>query len=295
MTETGAASRELPPARARFLAPGGRLAGLVGRRAALVTGAALLLVIVGASLAAPWLSPYDPIDQDLRNALQPPSWQHPFGTDNFGRDVLTRVLYAAQVDLRIAFLCVFFPWVLGTLLGGLAGYAGGVLDALIMRTVDTFTAFPFLVMAIGVIAVLGPGVWSMYIALTLAGWSMYARIVRAEVLVAKRSEYVLAARALGFSQARIMLRHVLPNVITPTIIFAMTDIVLVILSTTTLAFLGLGLPPPAPTWGTMIAEGKSFIFTAWWMVTLPGLAIVVVGIALSLFGDGVADWLRERE
>lgn len=295
MTETGAATRDLPAARARFLAPRGRLAELVGRRAALVTGAALLLLIVGASLAAPWLSPYDPIEQDLRNALQPPSWQHPFGTDNFGRDVFTRVLYAAQVDLRIAFLCVFFPWVLGTLLGGLAGYAGGFLDALIMRTVDTFTAFPFLVMAIGVIAVLGPGVWSMYIALTLAGWSMYARIVRAEVLVAKRSEYVLAARALGFSHARIMLRHVLPNVITPTIIFAMTDIVLVILSTTTLAFLGLGLPPPAPTWGTMIAEGKSYIFTAWWTVTLPGLAIVVVGIALSLFGDGVADWLRERE
>jgi peptide/nickel transport system permease protein len=161
--------------------------------------------------------------------------------------------------------------------------------------VDTFTAFPFLVMAIGVIAVLGPGLVSMYIALTLAGWSMYARIVRAEVLVAKRSQYVMAARSLGFSHARILGRHVLPNVITPTIIFAMTDIVLVILSTTSLAFLGLGLPPPTPTWGTMISEGKSFIFTAWWMVTLPGLAIVLVGIALSLLGDGVAGWLRERE
>jgi peptide/nickel transport system permease protein len=209
--------------------------------------------------------------------------------------VFTRVLYAAQIDLRIGFLCVFFPWVLGSVLGALAGYFGGIADTVIMRTVDTFTAFPFLVMAIGVIAILGPGVTSLYIALTLAGWSMYARIVRAEVLVAKRSEYVLAARALGYSHARIMFRHILPNVITPAIIFAMTDIILVILSTTTLAFLGLGLPPPTPTWGTMIAEGKNFIFTAWWMVTLPGLAIVLVGVALSLFGDGVADWLRNRE
>jgi peptide/nickel transport system permease protein len=255
----------------------GALVGLMGRRPALIAGGALLLTIIAASLLAPWLTPYDPIAQDLRNALQPPSWQHPFGTDNFGRDVFTRVLHAAKIDMTIGFLCVFFPWVLGTALGAIAGYFGSFADTLIMRTVDTFTAFPFLIMAIGVIAVLGPGVTSMYIALTLAGWSMYARIVRAEVLVARRSDYVMAARALGYSHGRILLRHILPNVLTPTIIFAMTDIVLVILSTTTLAFLGLGLPPPTPTWGTMIAEGKSFIFTAWWMITLPGLAIVLVG------------------
>ncbi|MEO1200787.1 MAG: ABC transporter permease [Pseudomonadota bacterium] len=289
------AAHTLPSRRIPSLPGRARLAAVLGQRTAATIGAVLITLIVLASVMAPWLSPYDPIAQDLRNALKPPSLEHLFGTDNFGRDIFTRVLYAAQIDLRIAFLCVFFPWVLGTLLGCIAGYSGGFIDTVIMRTVDTFTAFPFLVMAIGVIAVLGPGVTSMYIALTLAGWSMYARIVRAEVLVAKRSEYVLAARALGFSHTRIMLRHLLPNVITPTIIFAMTDIVLVILSTTTLAFLGLGLPPPTPTWGTMIAEGKSFIFTAWWMVTLPGLAIVLVGISLSLFGDGVADWLRERE
>jgi len=254
----------------------------------------MLLAIVLASLLAPYLSPYDPIGQELGNALQPPSWEHLFGTDNFGRDIFTRVLYAAKIDMGIGFLCVFFPWVLGTMLGGLAGYFGGFVDTLIMRTVDTFTAFPFLIMAIGIIAVLGPGLSSMYIALTLAGWSMYARIVRAEVLVAKKSEYVLAARALGFSHVRVLYRHILPNVIIPTIIFAMTDIVLVILSTTALAFLGLGLPPPTPTWGTMISEAQGFIFSAWWMITLPGLAIVLVGVALSLFGDGVADYLRNR-
>lgn len=280
----------------RLPIPGlGLLGRLFGRRGAMMAGAAILILFLGASLLAPWLTPYDPVDQNLQATLKPPSMKHLFGTDNFGRDVFTRVLYAAQIDLRIGFLCVLFPWMLGTILGGLAGYFGGFSDTVIMRTVDTFTAFPFLIMAIGVIAVLGPGVTSMYIALTLAGWSMYARIVRAEVLVVKRAEYILAARALGYSHARILARHVLPNIITPTIIFAMTDIVLVILSTTTLAFLGLGLPPPTPTWGTMISEGKSFIFTAWWMVTLPGLAIVLVGIALSLLGDGIADWLRNRD
>jgi peptide/nickel transport system permease protein len=264
------------------------------RHPGLVAGGAILLLILLASLFAGHLSPYDPLAQDLRNTLKPPSWAHPFGTDNFGRDILSRVLHAAKLDLMIGFLCVFFPWLLGIALGGIAGYFGGVTDSVIMRIVDTFSAFPFLVMVIGIIAIIGPGLVSLYIALTLAGWSMYARIVRAEVLVAKKAEYVLAARALGFGHARIMFRHILPNVITPTVIFAMTDIVLVILSTTSLSFLGLGVQPPMAEWGIMISEGKGFILTAWWMVTLPGLAIVLVGLALSLFGDGVAAWLRER-
>lgn len=274
------------------LSPRGAFVALLGRRGALIVGCTMLAVILVASFAASWVTPYDPIVQNLRNTLRPPSWQHPFGTDNFGRDVFSRVLHAAKLDIRIAFFCVLFPWIVGSVLGSIAGYVGGIVDTVIMRTVDTFTAFPFLIMAIGVIAVLGPGVTSMYIALTLSGWSIYARIVRAEVLVARKGDYVLAARALGYSDARILVRHILPNVITPTVIFAMTSFVLVILSTVTLSFLGLGVPPPTPTWGSMIAEGKSFIFSAWWMVTLPGLAIVVVGLALSLVGDGVADLLR---
>jgi peptide/nickel transport system permease protein len=264
------------------------------KHAGLWIGGGLLAAILLASLFAGWLSPYDPIAQDLRNTLKPPSWTHPFGTDNFGRDIFSRTLHAAKLDLMIGFLCVFFPWILGSILGGIAGYFGGILDTVIMRVVDTFTAFPFLVMVIGVIAILGPGLFSMYVALTLAGWSMYARIVRAEVLVVKKAEYVLAARALGYGHMRIMLFHILPNVITPTIIFMMTDIVLVILSTTSLSFLGLGVQPPAAEWGIMISEAKGFLLTAWWMVTLPGLAIVLTGIALSLFGDGIARWLRER-
>lgn len=252
----------------------------------------MLTIILLASLFASDISPYDPIAQNLRNTLQPPSLTHPFGTDNFGRDIFSRVLHAAKVDVTIGFLCVLFPWILGSILGAIAGYVGGMIDTIVMRTVDTFMAFPFLIMAIGAIAVLGPGVTSMCIALTLSGWSIYARIVRAEVLVARKSDYVLAARALGYPDTRILLRHILPNVITPTIIFAVTSMVLVILSTVTLSFLGLGIPPPAPTWGSMIAEGKNFIFTAWWIITLPGIAIVVVGLALSLLGDGVAALLR---
>jgi peptide/nickel transport system permease protein len=274
------------------LAGGGAFVRLLGRRGTLIVGGGMLSIILLASIFASQISPYDPIAQNLRNTLQPPSLTHPFGTDNFGRDIFSRVLHAAKVDIRIGFLCVLFPWILGSILGAIAGYIGGVVDTIVMRTVDTFMAFPFLIMAIGVIAVLGPGVTSLYIALTLSGWSIYARIVRAEVMVARKTDYVLAARTLGYTDARILLRHILPNVITPTVIFAVTSMVLVILSTVTLSFLGLGLPPPAPTWGTMIAEGRNFIFTAWWIVTLPGVAIVVVGLALSLLGDGIADLLR---
>ncbi len=291
-----AATARLGAAEGGILGPApvaGRAFGrLLGRRGNLIVGGGILAAVLLASIFASSVSPYDPIAQNLRNTLQPPSVVHPFGTDNFGRDVFARVLHAARIDIMIGFLCVLFPWLVGSTLGAIAGYVGGVVDTIVMRTVDVFTAFPFLIMAIGVIAVLGPGASSLYIALTLSGWSIYARIVRAEVLVARKSDYVLAARALGYTDARILLRHILPNVITPTVIFGVTSMVLVILSTVTLGFLGLGLPPPTPTWGSMIAEAKNFIFTAWWMITLPGLAIVVVGLALSLLGDGVADLLR---
>lgn len=265
------------------------------RRVEFWIGTSLLALILAAALLAPFVAPYDPIEQNLRNALQPPSSEHWMGTDNFGRDIFSRVLYATRVDLQIGVLCVLFPLIIGTLLGAFAGYWGGIVDTLIMRTVDVFTAFPFLVLVIGIIAILGPGLLSMYIALTLAGWTAYARIVRGEILVARKSEYVLAAQALGYDRLRIMLRHILPNVITPAILFSMADIVLVILSTTALSFLGLGVQPPTSEWGIMIAEGRSFIMTAWWLVTMPGLAIVLVAFALSLFGDGVADMLRTQD
>lgn len=258
----------------------------------LVIGGVILLVILIASILAPTLWPIDPTTQDLRNALRPPGAAHPFGTDNFGRDIFSRVLNAARLDLQIAFLSILFPFVIGIALGCLSGYLGGFVDTIIMRIIDVISAFPFLVLVIAIIAMLGPGLTSMYIALTLVVWRSYARIIRGEILVLKKSEYVQAARALGYSDWRIMFRHILPNVISPAIVFAMSDVVLIILSTTSLGFLGLGVQPPTPEWGSMIAEGRNFVTTHWWLVTFPGLAIVVVGIALSLFGDGVVNLLR---
>ncbi len=265
------------------------------RQASLVAGAIILLVMLLSSIFAAQISPFPPEEQNLANTLKPPSAIHPFGTDNFGRDVFSRTLHAAKLDMTIGVLCVLFPWIIGVLLGCLAGYLGGITDTIIMRTVDVFTAFPFLVLVIAIIAILGPGLVSMFVALTLAGWTAYTRIVRGEILVLKKSEFIQAARALGYSNTRIMLRHILPNVVTPALIFAMADIILVILSTTALSFLGLGVQPPTPEWGSMIAEGRTFIMTAWWMVTFPGLAIMLVGLGFSLFGDGLADLLRTED
>ncbi len=273
------------------------LAGFWGRRPhnlSLAFGIVILGALLGMAIFAPLITPYDPIAPDYGAALQPPGPHHLFGTDNFGRDVFTRTLYAARIDLQIGFFSVVFAWLLGTLLGLIAGFLGGWPDALIMRLVDTVVAFPFLVLQIGIVAMLGPGVRNMFIGLTLVGWTAYTRLIRGEILVVRKLEYMDAARALGFSPTRQALRHALPNVVTPTITFAMSDMVLCILSATALSFLGLGVQPPDPEWGQMITEGKIFIVNAWWLVTFPGLAIVFTGIGLSLLGDGLADRLRTQ-
>jgi len=278
--------------------PVGRLAH--GRRVrrwslSFVTGCAALGLVLLVALVGPLLLPYDPNRQDLAGLLQPPGSAHWFGTDNYGRDIFSRVIAAARLDLQIGVIGVLLPWIIGVVLGLVAGYAGGLVDTIIMRVLDTVAAFPFLVLVIGIIAILGPGIVNMYIGLTLVGWTAYARIVRGEVLVLRQLDFVAAARNLGYSESRIMFRHVLGNVVSPAIVFAMSDIVLTIVATTSLSFLGLGVQPPTPEWGSMIAEGKSFITTAWWLVAFPGLAIVVVGIAFSLFGDGLADLLRVED
>ncbi len=275
--------------------PAGRAAAELARwPGALKIGAAMLALIVLAGLAAPWLTPYDPLTQDLVNALQPPSARHPFGTDNFGRDVLTRVLYGIRIDLPMGFFMTYVPLIYGIVLGALAGYFGGWFDAVLMRILDVTVAFPFLVLIIVIVAILGPGVHNIYIAVFLTAWTMYARLARAEMLVERGKDYVLAARTLGFGPWRIVFRHVLPNIANSSIVFSMTDFVLTILLVSGLSFLGLGIAPPEPEWGTMVAEGRDFIFDAWWICTLPGLAIVVTGSALSLVGDGLAQRLGER-
>lgn len=256
----------------------------------------LLAIVVALAVFAPLLTPYDPIAQDLLNARQPPSLAHPFGTDHLGRDMLTRVLYAARIDLMIGVVPTTITFVTGVLLGALAGYFGGKLDTILMRIVDVAVAFPFIVLLIAIIAMLGPGLRNMFIAIALVGWVSYARIVRGEVLVARNSEYVLAAKTLGFSDARIIVGHVLPNVITPAIVFFMADAVLNILLGSALSFLGLGVQAPTAEWGRMIQEGRQYIISGeWWMTTIPGLAILIVGVAFSLIGDGLADVLRVEE
>jgi peptide/nickel transport system permease protein len=254
----------------------------------------LLLLLILAMSVGPSLSPYDAARIDLRAALQSPNAVHWLGTDNLGRDVLTRILAAARLDLQIAVICVLLPFGVGSLIGAISGYIGGKIDAVVMRLVDMLWAFPFYVLVIAIVGTLGPGLANMYLAFTLVVWISFARIVRGEVLVLKRAEYVMAARVLGFSHARIILRHVLPNAITPAIVFAMADVVLTILAVTSLSFLGLGIQPPAAEWGLMIAEGRNFIFDAWWISTFPGIAIILTGITFALLGDGIDDLLRPK-
>jgi peptide/nickel transport system permease protein len=243
-------------------------------------------------IAAPLLTSYNPTTQDLNATLSGPSAHHLLGTDQLGRDTWSRLLYGGRVDLQVAFIAVLFPFVLGTILGSLAGFFGGWVDLLIMRIVDIVVAFPFYVLIIALVFVLGTGERSIYIAITVVGWVSYARIIRGEILVAKRQEYVLAAQSGGLSNLRIMGRHLLPNVITQAIIYAMSDIVQDILAIVTLSYLGLGIQPPTPDWGSMIANGQNFLTTHWQLTTLPGLAVVITGLALSLIGDGLADLLR---
>ncbi len=262
----------------------------------LLIGGALLGVVALACIAAPLLTPYDPIAQNIVNQGLPPfSPGHPLGTDApFGRDVLSRILYGGRVDLLIGFGGTGITILVGTLVGLIAGYVGGRLDAVLMRIVDIFFAFPFLVLVLAIVAMLGPSLFNLFIAIWAVGWVSYARIIRGETLVAKQQEYVLAARALGYNPVRIMVRHILPNVFSAALIFSMADAVGNILLGAALGYLGLGVPPPSPEWGAMIADGQNYMVTAWWVPTVPGLAIVLVGVALSLIGDGLADVLRVK-
>jgi len=273
---------------------GRRHLATLGRNRPLAAGLVLLLLLLAAMSIGPALSPYDAATVDLRAALQSPNATHWLGTDNLGRDVLTRILVAARIDLQIALICVMLPFGVGSLIGAISGYVGGKTDAVVMRLVDMLWAFPFYVLVIAIVGTLGPGLANMYIAFTLVVWISFARIVRGEVLVLKRAEYVMAAQVLGFSHLRIILRHVLPNAITPALVFAMADVVLTILAVTSLSFLGLGIQPPAAEWGLMIAEGRNFIFDAWWISTFPGPAIIFAGITFTLLGDGIDDLLRPK-
>jgi peptide/nickel transport system permease protein len=261
---------------------------------ALLAGGVLLLILVGASLLAPVLTPYDFEAQDFDQLLLGPGPRHLFGTDNLGRDVFTRVLYGARIDLRIGILSVIFPFVFGSLVGAAGGYYGGWVDTIVMRSVDVITAVPFLVLIIAIVAFLGPGEVNILVALGSVGWDTFSLQVRGEVLREKNLEYVAAARALGYRRWRIILGHILPNAVAPAVIFLASDVVLNILTLSTLGFLGLGLRPPAPEWGMMISDGREFLSNGWWVATMPGFACMYTGLTFILIGDGIADLLRVK-
>jgi peptide/nickel transport system permease protein len=261
------------------------------RTPSFVAGISIFGAIVLLAIFAPLIAP-SPTNQDLLSQLQGPSWQHLLGTDDLGRDVWARIVFGARTDLHIAFLAVLFPFCIGTVVGLLAGYYGGWLDQIVGWLVNTVVAFPFFVLIIALAFALGPGSRSIYIAITIVGWVSYTRIVRGEVLVAKRREYVLAAKAGGLSDFRILFRHLLPNTITQAIVFSMSDVVLDILAIVTLGYLGIGVQPPTPDWGQMIAEGRGFLTTNWELATLPGIAVVITALGLALIADGLADLLR---
>jgi peptide/nickel transport system permease protein len=262
------------------------------RTPSFVAGVSILGLIVLAAAIAPLITRYNPTEQDLLHTLSGPSSAHWLGTDDLGRDVWSRLVYGARTDLRVAFLAVLFPFTIGTVIGLVAGYFGGWIDTVTNWLVNIVVAFPFYVLIIALAFALGPGARSIYIAITIVGWVSYARIVRGEVIVAKRREYVLAAQAGGLSTRRILLRHLLPNTITQAIVFAMSDICLDILAIVTLGYLGLGIQPPNPDWGRMIADGQTYLTTHWELSTIPGIAIVIAALGLSLLADGLADLLR---
>ena len=270
-----------------------RRGGFARRRLVLIIGLVMLGIAIAAILTGPlWLT-QSPTAIDVLHPLAPPLTPgHLLGTDQFGRDILARIIYGGRIDLAIAFGATSVTLVSGTIIGLVAGYSGGKVDSVLMRIVDLFFAFPFLVLIIAIIAMLGPSIFNMFVAIWITSWVSYARIMRAQTIVAKKQQYVLAARALGYGPLRVMFRHILPNVASTVIIFSMVDAIGNIILASSLGYLGLGAQPPTPEWGTMIADGQNYILTSWWLATMPGLAIVFVGVAFSLIGDGLADILR---
>ena len=273
---------------------------LAARRTALF-GLVVVVLVVLTALAAPLISPFDPIEQDLGDLrLKAPGFRdatgrvHLLGTDHLGRDLLARVIHGARPALLVGFAAVAISGLIGMAAGLVAGYFGGRLDDLLMRLADIQLAFPFILLAIAVIGVLGPSLATIIVVIGVSSWVVYARIVRGAVLTLREREFVQAALALGVSDARVLLRHILPNALTPWLVVATLDMARVIVIESALSFLGLGVQPPTPTWGGMLADGRVYVSTAWWLATFPGLAILVTVLGINLFGDGLRDTLDPR-
>jgi len=283
-------------------APRGEFAtafGLLLRNRVAVAAALVYLLFVAMAIAAPLLAPYDPDDQVLSDRFKPPAWppgegQHLLGADNLGRDVLSRLIYGARVSIAVGLVTVTICAVVGSLLGAIAGYARGRVDGALMLLLDIWMAFPALVLAIAVSAALGPGLPNLILALALTGWVSYCRVIRGEVLALREREFVLAARVIGATGWRIVVRHLIPNVVAPILVLATLEMATVIIAEAALAFLGLGVGASQPTWGGMLNDGRQFLRQAWWLATFPGLAISMLVLAVNLLGDGLRDALDPR-
>jgi len=259
-----------------------------------ISGLALVLGLFAVALLARWLAPYDPDFIDLKQVLMPPSPAHLLGTDTLGRDVLSRIIFGARVSLLVGVVAVGISTLIGVLVGALAGYYGGVLDQILMRLVDLMLCFPTIFLILAVIAVLGPSIWNIMAVIGLTSWMGVARLVRAEFLSLREREFVVAARALGASDARLIWRHLLPNALTPVMVSATLGVAGAILVESSLSFLGLGVQPPTPSWGNMLTMGKDNIEIAWWLSVFPGLAILVTVMSYNLLGEGIREAIDPR-
>lgn len=270
------------------------------RRKLALFGMVVIVIMLALAITAPFLTEHDPTEIDIVKRLNPPGWEdesgarHLLGTDTLGRDVWARLVYGARISLLVGFSAVFIAGTLGVLLGLLAGYFGGTLDDVIMRVADTQLAFPFILLAISIIAVLGPGLLKVIAVLGISGWVQYGRIVRGQVISLREQEFVQSGRAIGAPNARIILRHILPNTWAAVIVIASFSVASTILAESSLSFLGLGVPPEVPTWGGMLAEGREYLELAPWLATFPGLAIALTVFGINVVGDWLRDYLDPR-
>jgi peptide/nickel transport system permease protein len=259
--------------------------------------AVLMLLIVGVSAAAPWIAPYSPVEVDIRHRLAPPAWMdrgtpdHVLGTDQIGRDLLSRMIYGGRVSLLIGVAAVLVSSTIGVLLGLGAGYFGPRVDWTIMTLVNVMLTFPFVLLALAVIAVLGPSLVNMVIVLGVADWPLYARVIRAETMTLRERDFMTAARALGMSHLRIVFRQLLPNLVSVIVVIATLQVARVIILESFLSFLGLGVQPPTPAWGNMLGDGRVYMLNSWWIAAFPGLAIFITTLTINLMGNALRDWL----
>jgi peptide/nickel transport system permease protein len=279
----------------RVAGVGTAVRGRLGANLTLTIGIVLFLALALVGLFAGFFAPHDPVKQNVEEALLPPgSPGHLLGTDQLGRDTLSRLIYGARNDIYTALASLIGPLIIGTAVGIIAGYRGGWVDTVVVGVVDVIIAFPILVLLIALVFVLGAGITTIIIAVTVIDWVVYARLARSSARKESSIEYVMAARVGGLPTRRIIVRHILPNIITQSIVYAMSDMVLIIIFITTLGYLGLGIPPPSPDWGSMISESQSYFNQEWWLAVFPGAAIVITGFSLSLIADGLAQKLDIR-